>query len=69
MSDSYFIRTDRIGVFMMCEGDADSEGFTDVGGYVRKVLYDVNGDDSDTGRQTYAEGLAAYLGVPAGPSR
>jgi hypothetical protein len=42
---------------MLCEG-----------AYVRNVLYDVNGDDSDARRKEYAEGLAKFLAVPAGPS-
>ena len=55
MGESYIIHTDHIGVVMLCDG-----------AYVRKVLYDMNGDDSDARRKEYAEGLAKFLAVPTG---
>ena len=57
MGESYIIHTEHLGVIMLCEG-----------AYVRQVLYDVSGDDSDARRKVYAEGLAKFLAVPAGPS-
>jgi hypothetical protein len=62
MNEHHIIYTDRAGVVLLIEDRAGEEG-----GYARKVLYALHGDDSDPGRAEYAAGLADYFSIPAEP--